>query len=336
MEVPEDLLRALVAWRSPEPELARPAGEAAGTDVEAVAAESVEEVRRRHECPVCFKVMLQPRRLSCQHHACSRCLAQLVESGLKSCPSCSAGVDLQASLPAEDGLLSSLAARRCVCLACGAFEGCLDEMKLHLLGCAGAHGVMVLRTYRAAEEAEADRRLCRAKADLMEAEALRLEMAGALPTLVHRFPARALERAEGFWSTPPFKAYGRAFSLRMGPAGSSAGGTSNAANGTRYFCLVPHGHQDRLRCSLYFARRPGDGFKERRVHDWPVDLAGHPWGPTVRAEELEQFKQADGSLLLMLHAAGLGTEGEEDETINGDTGASGTGGTPSASVQAFT
>lgn len=337
MEVPEELLRALVAWRDPEPELQRPppdegsgagAGATAGSGSSSAqeGAEAVEELRRRHECPVCLKVMLNPRRLSCRHHACSRCLLQLVDSGLNDCPSCCARADLKASLPPEEDLVSSLATRRCVCSACGSFEGTLEEVKSHLVGCTTALGVMTLRLYRGAEEAELERRDRRAAVAAAEIDALRVDMAGASPSLVHRFPAHAVERGDGYWSTPPFTAYGKAFSLRMGPVGGGAAAAASAATaGTRYFCLVPHGHQDRLRCSLYFARKPGDGYKERRVHDWPVELAGHPWGPTVRAEELAQFKQADGSLLLMVHAAGLGAEGEDETAVDGATGVSGTG-----------
>merc|ERR1719203_602052 len=111
----------------------------------------------------------------------------------------------------------------------------------------------------------------------------------------------------------------------MGPLGGGGAAANNAgpAKGTRYFCLLPHGHEERLRCSIFFARRPGEGFKERRVHDWPKELAGHPWGPTMRGEEVEELRQADGSLLLMIHAVGLGAEGEDDAAMNGGTGGSG-------------
>ncbi|OLP74412.1 hypothetical protein AK812_SmicGene46053 [Symbiodinium microadriaticum] len=54
--------------------------------------------------------------------------------------------------------------------------------------------------------------------------------------------------------------------------------------------------------------------KEWPVVDWPPELAGHPWGfrtwplifrPCVPLEEVEEYKQADGSICLLVHATGL-------------------------------
>eukprot|EP00438_Fugacium_kawagutii_P031866 Skav224119 [mRNA] locus=scaffold2427:240444:241031:- [translate_table: standard] len=119
---------------------------------------------------------------------------------------------------------------------------------------------------------------------------------GASGVLVHRFPASAITE-EGTWSSPVFSACNRLWSVRIGRHSSKS--TS------LYFCIVPHGHKDRLRCCFIFARPPGQGCKEWPVHDWPSELAGHPWGPSVPLEEIEEYKQADGSILLLVHAAGL-------------------------------
>ncbi|OLP80614.1 hypothetical protein AK812_SmicGene38947 [Symbiodinium microadriaticum] len=49
--------------------------------------------------------------------------------------------------------------------------------------------------------------------------------------------------------------------------------------------------------------------EEWPVVDWPPELAGHPWGfrtwPCVPLEEVEEYKQADGSICLLVHATGL-------------------------------
>lgn len=123
------------------------------------------------------------------------------------------------------------------------------------------------------------------------------EFEGASGVLVHRFPAAAIETGEGAWSSPVFMACNRLWSIRLGKHSSTA--TS------LYFCILPHGHKDRLRCWLIFARPPGKGYKEWPVHDWPPELAGHPWGPSVPLEEIEDYKQVDGSILLLVHATGL-------------------------------
>lgn len=154
------------------------------------------------------------------------------------------------------------------------------------------------------------------KADI---DSLHNDMLGASPALAHRIPASAVERTSGYWSSPPFTARGRCFSLRMGPLGGSDAGSASSKE-AKYFCLLPHGHEERLRCSIFFARRPGEGYRERRVHDWPKELAGHPWGPTVQMDELRQLKQADGSLLLMVHVAGLGDDEDQPVGTDGATG----------------
>eukprot|EP00929_Paragymnodinium_shiwhaense_P051782 TRINITY_DN26003_c0_g1_i1.p1 TRINITY_DN26003_c0_g1~~TRINITY_DN26003_c0_g1_i1.p1 ORF type:complete len:409 (+),score=91.34 TRINITY_DN26003_c0_g1_i1:77-1303(+) len=159
-------------------------------------------------------------------------------------------------------------------------------------------------------------------------------MAVASPALVYRVPAHQLA-GDACHSSPVFNACGRLWSLRTGPVlpgqsssgegggggggngggnggGGGGGGASaskphNRTVGARYFCLLPHGHGDRLRFSVLFAKAD-DGYSERRVHDWPEQLSGHPWGPTVLADDLTRWKQADGSILLMVHAVGLSPE----------------------------
>ncbi|CAK9103816.1 unnamed protein product [Durusdinium trenchii] len=123
------------------------------------------------------------------------------------------------------------------------------------------------------------------------------ELEGSSGVLVHRFPAAAIETGEGTWSSPIFSACNRLWSIRLGKHSTIAK--------SLYFCILPHGHKDRLRCWFLFARPPGKGYKEWPVHDWPPELAGHPWGPSVPLEEIEDYKQADGSILLLVHATTL-------------------------------
>lgn len=136
-------------------------------------------------------------------------------------------------------------------------------------------------------------------------EEIQRSMGWASPCFLHRFPASAFDDQTLHSATPPFMACERLWCLRTGslPTGS-------LVSPMRFFSLLPHGHNDRLRCSLIFAKRPGEGFKERLVIDWPAELAGHPWGPTVSSEELAQYRQADGSVLVMVHGLGLGSENE--------------------------
>lgn len=126
-------------------------------------------------------------------------------------------------------------------------------------------------------------------------------MVGASPALVHRFTAPEIDSQCGHAATLPFMACGCLWSMKMGPIGTSA-------PDMRYFCVLPHGHRERLRFSVIFAKQPGEGYRERSVLDWPEDLAGHPWGPTLSGEELAEYRQTDGSVLVMLHALGLGNE----------------------------
>jgi len=137
---------------------------------------------------------------------------------------------------------------------------------------------------------------------------LYFDMASASPALVHRFPAGFMDRCDSHWSTPMFSAQGYLWSIRMGPL-------SKNDKSSRYFCILPQGHTERLRCSFVFAKHSGEGYQERRVHDWPANLNGHPWGPTIPEEELLRYVQADGTLFLMVHAVGLGSE--EDDAKHG-------------------
>eukprot|EP00927_Polykrikos_kofoidii_P027517 TRINITY_DN24172_c0_g2_i1.p1 TRINITY_DN24172_c0_g2~~TRINITY_DN24172_c0_g2_i1.p1 ORF type:complete len:395 (-),score=134.70 TRINITY_DN24172_c0_g2_i1:156-1340(-) len=139
------------------------------------------------------------------------------------------------------------------------------------------------------------------------------EMISTSPALVYRFSAQAIASDEG-WSSPVFASHNRLWSLRTGPLTGS---------GARFFCLLPHGgHTDRLRSSFFFARSGTRGYKERKVHDWPAELKGHPWGPTMPADEIKGYLQADGSVLVMIHAVGLGDDSEtvlQDALSGNDT-----------------
>jgi len=320
-DVPEDLLRAVIVWRAPEampcersPAKSGAAADAVGDESPPVTPErltdaEVEELRQRHTCPICHDVMLQPRQLACRHHACARCLASRLRSGgdvAGRCPHCNQKTNLEELSPPADGLKLSLAYRRCACAACGGFEGTLEQFKLHLLGCQPALGVASLRVYRLASENE-ERRLMPGEQHAEAIASMRMAMLGASPALVHHIPACAVHGGEIYWSSPPFTACGHLWTLRSGPVGATTGFTS----GSKYFCFLPVRHEERLRCNLYFARKPGEGFKERRLHNWPPELSGQPFGVTLKPDELERFTQADGSLLVMVHAVGLG--GEEDE-----------------------
>lgn len=128
-------------------------------------------------------------------------------------------------------------------------------------------------------------------------DALHQEMLATSGVLVHRFPAAVVESGDATWSTPVFAAFNRLWSIRLGRHSATA--TS------LYFCIFPHGHTDRLRCWFLFAKPPGRGYKEWPVVDWPPELAGHPWGPCVPLEEVEEYKQVDGSICLLVHATGL-------------------------------
>lgn len=162
--------------------------------------------------------------------------------------------------------------------------------------------------------ADIDKQLQRAS-EITALKQLHADMMGTSPALLHRFPATGFETADATWSSPIFSACGRLWSVRMGPVGVATG-----TSGGRYFCLLPHGHTDRLKCSFLFAKQLGKDsgssrYKERRVHDWPEELAGHPWGPSLPTDELSECLQADGSLQLMIHAVGLG--GEDDPFSKG-------------------
>lgn len=154
---------------------------------------------------------------------------------------------------------------------------------------------------------EEQRKRCAAKETV---ERLFNDMANSSPALVHRFPADIMARADASWSSPTFSACNRLWALYMGPLCTLGGavGASLRESGntiaavTRYFVLKPQGHKDRLQFFIFLAKSSGQGFKERRVQDWPPELAGHPWGPSVPAEDIEQCLQPDGSLLVMVQA----------------------------------
>jgi len=272
MQLPEELLQTMVIWRK-------------------------ESNYPRLLCPVCRNPMMKPLRLSCEHHACGRCLKQLRADGFHTCPQCNASANIQAPLPADQGLLDRLAAAPCVCAACHRFEGSFLAVCGHITGCTAANLLVTLRNCRFL--AEVQERWKQFDLERFVAS-FQKSMAGASPALVQRIPASAVGdcSAEAQWASPVFTACGQLWSLRMGTLGGGA-------PGTQFFCLLPHGHDERLKCSIFFAKRNGQGFKERRIHDWPMDLAGQPWGPTLDANELAKYKQEDGSVLIMVHADSL-------------------------------
>merc|ERR1712039_623976 len=96
------------------------------------------------------------------------------------------------------------------------------------------------------------------------------------------------------WS-PIFSACGRTWRMALKYVRSSD---------TCFLGIAPRNHTDRLRCTLVFGS-PNERYKERRVQDWPADRAGQLWGPMLKGEELVSCRQADGSLLVMIHAHGL-------------------------------
>merc|ERR1712194_912206 len=76
------------------------------------------------------------------------------------------------------------------------------------------------------------------------------------------------------------------------------------SDGICLFGIAPQQVGDRLRCTIIFGS-PVERYKERKLHDWPADADGPCWGPTLKREELVQCQQADGSLLVMIHAHSL-------------------------------
>lgn len=253
---------------------------------------------QRLECPVCHDVMLIPRKMPCSHTACKSCLERMVAAGHTECPCCKQRFHLKDLVPASKEVKSDLSAFICSCKPCKEWTGTFSDFTRHMSHCPAVHGAVGFYNARHMATAQEHRSQ---SLKIQQAASVFEEMRGASPALVHRFPAASTESTDagGAWASPIFNAEGRLWTIRMGPHGS---------NGSRYFCLLPHGHNDRLRCSFVFAKTAGAGFKERRVHDWPTELAGHPWGPTIPAEELAGYKQADGSILLMVHAVGLGSE----------------------------
>eukprot|EP00747_Dinoflagellata_sp_TGD_P182612 gnl/TRDRNA2_/TRDRNA2_36923_c0_seq2.p1 gnl/TRDRNA2_/TRDRNA2_36923_c0~~gnl/TRDRNA2_/TRDRNA2_36923_c0_seq2.p1 ORF type:complete len:201 (-),score=28.37 gnl/TRDRNA2_/TRDRNA2_36923_c0_seq2:133-735(-) len=199
---------------------------------------------------------------------------------------------------------------RCGCSACRGWEGSFADFPAHLAECGAARGFISVRHYRLATEAEK-----RQSPEYVAVDRLLMDMMGTSPALVHRIPAEELKRPDATWSTPMFKACDHLWSVRTGPLG-------NGAPGVRYFCLLAHDHSERLCCSIIFAKRPGKGFKERPVRDWSEEFAGQPWGPTVGPEELEDYKQVDGSVLFMIHAWGLKStqSGPAHESHQGHSG----------------
>jgi len=273
LSLPEPLLRALITWQQ----------SADDPDVQAL------------ECPVCSDVMLNPQRTSCNHHACTNCLANMQSCGFNNCPRCADTMKPNESKDADDATMTKLAALQCKCSACQNWEGCLADLLRHFLCCNAARGVMAVRQFSNVVPTKSAVQETRKGNPV---EKLLSDMAGASPALVHRFTAEVVERTDGQCSAPIFSACNYLWCLRMGPLASSS-------QGTRYFVLMPHGHEKRLKCSFFFAKKGGEGYKERRIHDWPAELAGHPWGPTLQTEELADCKQADGSVIFMIHAVGL-------------------------------
>jgi len=258
-----------------------------------------EEAQQRLECPVCHDHMLLPRQTKCHHHACQRCLKEMLHRGLTVCPTCNVAGDLRDTQPPSKEVVESLEGMQCRCAACMDWKGSYADFRAkHVLSCDGARGAISLRLYRLASDAEERRSLT----DLSVISKLYDDMKGASPSLVHRIPAVTMANPNSHWSSPLFQACGLLWNMRMGPI--------VGAPGSRYFCLLAHRHTDRLQCSLVFARKPGDGYKERVIHDWPLELAGQPWGPTIPGAEVQQYIQADGSLLFMVHALGLGIGSE--------------------------
>lgn len=162
---------------------------------------------------------------------------------------------------------------------------------------------------------EQERKLAEAKEVV---DNLYTDLAHTFPALVYRFSPAVMNKREATSSTPTFRACGHLWTLCMGPMLTLACGSSNsqresrAAVLARYFVLKPRGHCNRLQFLFVLAKKPGEGFKERRVQDWPPELAGHPWGPSVPAEDIECCLQDDGSLIVMIQPVGLGMEGEDE------------------------
>lgn len=190
---------------------------------------------------------------------------------------------------------ADLAAARCKCSACNEWSGQFADLHDHILHCMAAQCSIALQSFSVS--AARDEKILEMQRERAPLEALHEDMAGSSPVLLHRFPARAFCGTSGHWCTPPFTACDRLWALRMGR-------TEKDGN-SRYFNIFPIGHSERLMCSCIFAKRPGEGYKERRVHDWPSELAGQPWGPTLPSHDIADFIQADGSMLLMIHAIGL-------------------------------
>jgi len=281
--LPEDLLRSLF-----EPQM-----------------QSVEEHQKELlTCPCCEKVMLRASKVPCgngAHHACTSCLKSLHAEGQTVCPNCGGKADLADLKPPAEELTAALAKLPCKCTACGEFEGTFRRFQRHALTCMACHSTASFGNYRLSVEAEM-RHQFRERASI---EKIWQEMAGTLPALLHQVPADVLTEPDRQWATPYFGACGYLWSMRIGVLGGR--------EGARYFCLLPHQTNTdrtapRLKFSVFFAKPPGQGFKERLVVDWPEDMAGHPWGPTMEAEELQKYMQADGTLIFMVHAHGLGSD----------------------------
>jgi hypothetical protein len=202
-------------------------------------------------------------------------------------------------LPAGDEVEQCLADLRVSC-AFSNWKGNFADFCVHARTCPYVQGAVNLRLLRLAEETDERARTLQMRSSV---DAIHRDMIGASPSLLHRFPPESLVQA-GYWSTPLFHAFGNMWYV-------CCGSVPGAREGARYFCIVGHGHGERLRCSLVFAKRPGEGslgYVEKSVQDWPVDKAGQPWGPTLGTDELEKIRQADGSLLFMVHALGLMTD----------------------------
>jgi hypothetical protein len=222
-----------------------------------------------------------------------QCIRQRSLMGIRKFPTCQAdGVGPESVTP-DDKLETDLAGLRLSCAACEKWSGNFADFCTHLYEeCPVVLRALAFRQYRLADQASA----MNAMNIDPRVQNLFSEMLATSPVLVHRFPPEAFNNDEHY-TTPPFCACGRSWCLVVG---SVSRGVE-----TRFFGLLPHGHSDRLRCVILFAKSNGKGFLEKRIDDWPLEKAGFPWGPVLQPEQLQELRQADNSLLVMVHAEEL-------------------------------
>jgi len=182
------------------------------------------------------------------------------------------------------------------CLACHTWEGDVDEHVLSLSECTSAQTLLACRAHEMLTS------LVGSCKPVTPTEKLFWAMMATSPALVYRIEPEDLASSDPT-SSPVFTACRLLWSVRTGIAP-----TEDPPK--RYFCITPHGHSERLCCSFIFARPPGQGFRERRLYDWPSHYAGQPWGPNMSADELQSYRQPDESVLLMVHAVDLICDGD--------------------------